>query len=97
MLFPAIVLIKDNARPHIAAVTQEFISQFRREMFSHMVYSRNLTSSDFHLGDAMEIYLITLPKTFNEGGIRKLTHRYEKCLSLHVGFAKSTLIVLDSG
>lgn len=44
-----VLLIHDNARPHVAAVTKNRLESFAWEIFSHPPYSPDLAPSDFHL------------------------------------------------
>ncbi|GBN57065.1 hypothetical protein AVEN_23906-1 [Araneus ventricosus] len=46
MLSQGIVFLHDNARPHSAGVTQNFIQQFGLEQFDHPPYSPDLAPSD---------------------------------------------------
>ena len=42
-------LLHDNALPHSAAQTQDFITSFKWEQMDHPSYSPDLAPSDFHL------------------------------------------------
>ena len=44
-----VLLIHDNARPHVAAETKACLDSFAWEIFSHPPYSPDLAPSDFHL------------------------------------------------
>jgi hypothetical protein len=44
-----IVLLHDNARPHIAAHTQALLEHFNWELFDHLPYSPDLDVSDYYL------------------------------------------------
>ncbi|GBM44750.1 Histone-lysine N-methyltransferase SETMAR [Araneus ventricosus] len=44
-----IVLLRDNARPHTAAATQESLDQFGWEIFDHPPYSPDLAPNDLNL------------------------------------------------
>ncbi|GBM61452.1 hypothetical protein AVEN_96563-1 [Araneus ventricosus] len=49
MLSHGTVLLRDNARPHSASVTQNLSQQFGWEKFDHPPYSPDLASSDYRL------------------------------------------------
>jgi len=49
MLSSGIVLLHDNARPHMAASTAERIQEYGWELFDHPPYSPDLAPSDYHL------------------------------------------------
>jgi hypothetical protein len=42
-------MLHDNAHPHSAAATQDLISAFGWEQFSHPPYAPDLTPNDFHV------------------------------------------------
>nr|CAH7761651.1 unnamed protein product [Callosobruchus chinensis] len=43
------VLLHDNARPHVANRTKDLIKSFRWETLDHPPYSPDLAPSDYHL------------------------------------------------
>lgn len=43
-----VVLIQDNARPHSAAITRAFLTDFGWDIFDHPPYSPDVTRSDYH-------------------------------------------------
>jgi hypothetical protein len=49
MLTSGVVLLYDNARPRTAARTRALLENFNWELFDHVPYSPNLTSSDHRL------------------------------------------------
>jgi hypothetical protein len=49
MFTRGVVMLHDNARPHIAAATQDLIATFSREQFNHPSYSPDLAPSDLHV------------------------------------------------
>ncbi|GBL89251.1 Histone-lysine N-methyltransferase SETMAR [Araneus ventricosus] len=49
MLSGRIVLLRDNARPHTAAATQELLDQFGWEIFDHPPHSPDVAPRDFQL------------------------------------------------
>lgn len=49
MLSKGIVLLHDNARPHVSHRTQDLIASFGWEQFDHPPYSPDLAPSDYHL------------------------------------------------
>ncbi len=52
-----IVLIHDNARPHITALTHSFIEDFGWDLFSHPAHSPNLMQSDFQVLSGLKLDL----------------------------------------
>jgi transposase len=42
------VLLHDNARPHIAGLITNLLTNFRWEVFNHPPYSPDLAPSDYH-------------------------------------------------
>ncbi len=44
-----VVFLHDNARPHVAALTQSFLKDFCWDILSHPPYSLDLAPSDFEL------------------------------------------------
>ncbi|KAJ4425723.1 hypothetical protein ANN_27919 [Periplaneta americana] len=57
ILSRGVVLLHDNARPHIAASTRELLDQFGWEIFDHPPYSPDLAPSDFHLFTKLKDFL----------------------------------------
>jgi hypothetical protein len=57
MLTKGVVLLHDNARPHIAARTNASTKLFNWEIFDHPPYSPDLVPSDYHLFTKMKVWL----------------------------------------
>ncbi|GBL77935.1 hypothetical protein AVEN_143266-1 [Araneus ventricosus] len=49
MLSEGVILLHDNAGPHTACKTQEFLQKFKWEIWSHPPYSPDLARSDYFL------------------------------------------------
>ncbi|GBN34459.1 hypothetical protein AVEN_68090-1 [Araneus ventricosus] len=54
ILASGVVLIHDNACPHSAVETHEFLGQFKWDVSDHPSYSSDLATSDFHLFSEMK-------------------------------------------
>jgi hypothetical protein len=79
----------DNARPHTAAATQDFIATFGWEQFDHPPYSPDLFHVFLHLktflGDrwfheAVNTWFAS-QASFYYAGIQTLVPRYNNCLN----------------
>ena len=49
MLSKGVLLLQDNARPHVAKVCKDLLQHFRWEVLHHPPYSPNLSPCDFHV------------------------------------------------
>lgn len=57
LLTDGVLLLHDNARPHVARATQETIRQLNWEVLDHPPYSPDLAPSDFHLFGPLKEHL----------------------------------------
>lgn len=52
-----VILLQDNARPHVARLTQAKLAELNWEWLDHPPYSPDLSPSDFHLFRSLEHWL----------------------------------------
>jgi len=52
-----VILLQDNARPHVARLTQAKLTELNWEWLDHPPYSPDLSPSDFHLFRSLEHWL----------------------------------------
>lgn len=52
-----VLVLHDNARPHVARLTQETLARFDWEHLAHAPYSPDMAPSDYHLFRALEHFL----------------------------------------
>ncbi|GBO16096.1 hypothetical protein AVEN_260423-1 [Araneus ventricosus] len=57
LLSSGVMLLHDNARPHIAVRSGEVLRKFKWDVFQHPPYSPDLAPSDFYLFTAMKKWL----------------------------------------
>jgi len=54
LLTRGVILLHDNARPHTARLTVEFVDNLGLDLLSHPLYSPDLAPSDYHLFGPMK-------------------------------------------
>jgi hypothetical protein len=57
LLSSGVMLLHDNARPHVASITQAMLQEFGCDVFEHPAYSQDLAPSDFHLIPKLKKFL----------------------------------------
>ena len=57
LLTTGVLLLHDNARPHIATVTRDLWQRFQWEVLDHTLYSPDLASSNYHLLEPLKKHL----------------------------------------
>ena len=51
-----IILLHDNAQPHVAAPVKTYLETFKWEILPHPPYSSDIASSDYHLFRSMPVW-----------------------------------------
>ena len=57
LLTEGMILLHDNARPHVSRVTQSVLAKFKWEQFEHPPYSPDMSPCDFHLFGPLKKHL----------------------------------------
>ncbi|GFV14565.1 histone-lysine N-methyltransferase SETMAR [Trichonephila clavipes] len=71
LLTEGVVLLHDNARPHVSRVTQMELDKFKWETLDHPPYSPDMSPCDFHVFDLLKKHL--KGKRFNSDDVFKDT------------------------
>jgi histone-lysine N-methyltransferase SETMAR len=53
-----VILLQDNARPHVARLTRDRLTELGWELLDHPPYSPDLSPSDYHLFRSLEYFLV---------------------------------------
>ncbi|GFW15320.1 mariner Mos1 transposase [Trichonephila clavipes] len=69
LLTDGVVLLHDNARPHVSRVTQVELDKFKWETLDHPPYSPDMSPSDFHVLGPLKKHL--KEKCFNSDDVIK--------------------------
>jgi histone-lysine N-methyltransferase SETMAR len=85
LLRRGVVLLHDNARPHTANRTREFLQRYNWEILDHPPYSPDLAprrrfATDGEVQQAVMSWLQALDTDFLYAGIDALVYRWNKCL-----------------
>ncbi|GFO48549.1 histone-lysine N-methyltransferase SETMAR [Plakobranchus ocellatus] len=98
LLRRGVVLQHDNATPHSANLTQQWLQRYGWEIVPHPAHSPDLALSDFHLfgplkrhlgsmafetEDELRNWFDNLDVDFFRVGINSLLSRWQKCIDLH--------------
>ena len=95
--FDNVIILHDNARPHVANKTVNKLRKFHWEFLEHPPYNPDLVPSDFHLFSplgkrftcddevkaAVQQWFRSQKADFCRSGIAKLVLRWDKCLNRH--------------
>ncbi|GFS66317.1 histone-lysine N-methyltransferase SETMAR [Trichonephila clavipes] len=71
LLTESVVLLHDNARPHVSRVTQMELDKFKWDTLDHPPYSTNMLPCDFHVFGSLKKHL--KGKRFNLDDVLKGT------------------------
>ncbi|KAJ4437194.1 hypothetical protein ANN_17329 [Periplaneta americana] len=74
MLTAGVVLLHDNARPHMARRTAAVLTEFGWELFHHLPYSPDLSPSDFHVFLHLKKFLSSGERFGNDEELKSLSH-----------------------
>ena len=57
LLTEGVILLHDNARPHVSTVTRSVLDKFKWEQLEHPPYSPDMSPCDFHLFSPLKKFL----------------------------------------
>ena len=78
--FKRVTFLHDNARPHTAKITQEFLDKLGWDVLSHPPYSPDIAPSDYHLFRSLEHFIRNKKYTSKEEVKNALTSFFDSKL-----------------
>jgi hypothetical protein len=78
LLRTGVLLLHNNAQPHVMTATQQFLQHFKWTISEHLPHSPDLAPSDFHLCPALKDHLSD-HKFASDDDVKTAVMRWLKC------------------